>query len=216
MSIHIASPALFLALGDSYTIGEGVAESQRWPNELVAQLRREGHALADAEIVATTGWTTGELLQALAARPPAPPYALVSLLIGVNNQYRGGDPEIYRAEFADLLEKAIVWAGRAADRVIVVSIPDWGVTPFATGKSMDGATVAAAIDRFNAIACGLAQAAGAHWVDVTGLSRGVARAMLADDGLHPSAEQYAHWVEAILPTARCILDANAGNTPGTR
>jgi lysophospholipase L1-like esterase len=208
MSIPGTSAARFLALGDSYTIGEGVTESQRWPNQLVAQLRREGFAMADAEIVATTGWTTDELMQALAAHAPAPPYALVSLLIGVNNQYRGGDLEIYRGEFAELLENAIAWAGQAADRVIVVSIPDWGVTPFAADKAADGANVAAAIDRFNAVAEGLAQAAGAHWVDVTRLSRGVARSLLADDGLHPSAEQYAHWVERILPAARRILDAD--------
>jgi lysophospholipase L1-like esterase len=205
----------FLAIGDSYTIGEGVAAPMRWPNQLVARLRSETRALADPEIVATTGWTTDELLQGLAALPPLPPYAMVSLLIGVNNQYRGGDLDIYRDEFAHLLDLASAWAGHSAGRVLVVSIPDWGVTPFATDKGVEAASVAAAIDRFNAVARGLVQTAGAHWVDVTDVSRGVARAMLTDDGLHPSAAQYSAWVERILPAARRILDATDRDEPGT-
>ena len=195
----------FLAIGDADTIGEGVAASMRWANQLVARLRSEGYALADPEIVATTGWTTDELMQGLIARPPSPPYAMVSLLIGVNNQYRGGDLDIYRDEFARLLDLASGWAGNSIERVMVVSIPDWGVTPFAADKQVDSARVAAAVDRFNAVARALAQAAGAHWMDVTDLSRGPARAMLTDDGLHPSAEQYTGWVERILPAARRIL-----------
>ena len=197
--------ARYLAIGDSYTIGEGVAEPMRWPNQLAARLRDEGHALADVEIVATTGWTTDELLQGLDAHPPSPPYAMVSLLIGVNNQYRGGDLDIYREEFERLLGLATGWAGTAAERVLVVSIPDWGVTPFAADRHVDSTSVAAAIDSFNAINRRLAEAAGAQWIDVTGVSRGAGRSMLSEDGLHPSAAQYTRWVERILPAARRIL-----------
>lgn len=202
-------PSGFLALGDSYTIGEGVEDSQRWPVQLVSRLRDQGVEIDDADIVATTGWTTDELQQAINAREYAPPYALVSVLIGVNNQYRGRDLDNYADEFSGLLDFAVEMAGSDSRKLMVISIPDWGVTRFAAEQGVDAALIAAEIDQFNVIASARAEAIGAHWIDVTGVSRGQARDLLAQDGLHPSAAQYAFWVEAILPAARVILGAAA-------
>lgn len=197
----------FLALGDSYTIGEGVTAAERWSAQLAAQLRDEGIGIADPEIIATTGWTTGELSAAMDAASFTPPYALVTLLIGVNNQYRGQALDEYRAQFHALLQRAIGLAGGNAGHVIVVSIPDWGVTPFAAREGRDPAVVARGIDAFNAAARVEARDAGAHWVDVTTVSRVPARDELAADGLHPSGTQYARWADAILPVTRAVLNA---------
>lgn len=197
----------FLALGDSYTIGEGVGEAKCWPAQLVARLRAQAIEIGVTEIVAMTGWTTDELQHAIDARNFSPPYALVSLLIGVNNQYRGRDLANYADEFGVLLEFAVSMAGDDADKVIVVSIPDWGTTQFALAQHVDVDKVAVEVDRFNELARNASAARGAHWLDVTEISRGEARQMLVDDGLHPSAEQYALWVKAILPTARSILES---------
>jgi lysophospholipase L1-like esterase len=196
----------FLALGDSYTIGEGVAPGERWPVQLAARLRGESVDIADPQIVATTGWTTDELSLAVATTEFTPPYALVTLLIGVNNQYRGRGVDEYRAQFRDLLQRTIRLAGGVATRVIVVSIPDWGVTPFAAREDRDAAGIAREINAFNAAASAETAKAGAAWVDVTAISRmAESRQELVNDGLHPSGTQYARWVEAILPVARVIL-----------
>src|SRR5689334_6134106 len=133
----------FLALGDSYTIGEGVEASGRWPNQLAARL-----GLDAQEIVAQTGWTTDELGAAMDAHAFHAPYALVTLLIGVNNQYRGRDLAGYRGEFTQLLQRAIALAGDSPRHVVVVSIPDWGITPFARGRDADA--IAREIDAYNA------------------------------------------------------------------
>ncbi|WP_354013746.1 SGNH/GDSL hydrolase family protein [Dyella japonica] len=194
----------YLALGDSYSIGEGVPEAGRWPVQLAVRLRREGLAVDDPTIVATTGWTTDELSAAMDAATFAPPYDLVSLLIGVNNQYRGRDADDYRNEFRRLLERAIELAGNRAGRVLVLSIPDWGVTPFAHGSGRDVLKIAHELDVYNAIAREEAAQRGAHVVDITGVSR-QHPALLADDGLHPSAAQYALWTEAAVPTAVAML-----------
>jgi lysophospholipase L1-like esterase len=196
----------FLALGDSYTIGEGVAPDERWPLQLVARLRAEGIGIGEPRIVATTGWTTDELSAAMETADFTPPYALVTLLIGVNNQYRGRGVDEYRAQFRDLLQRAIQLAGGIAAHVIVASIPDWGVTPFAAREGRDAAAVAREIDAFNAIASAEAAGAGAARIDVTAISRAPeSRQELVGDGLHPSGAQYARWVEAVLPVARVIL-----------
>jgi lysophospholipase L1-like esterase len=196
----------FLALGDSYTIGEGVAPDERWPLQLVARLRGEGIDIGEPRIVATTGWTTDELSAAMETADFTPPYALVTLLIGVNNQYRGRGVDEYRAQFRDLLQRAIRLAGGRAAYVIVVSIPDWGVTPFAAREGRDAAAIAREIDAFNTIASAEAASAGAARIDVTSISRAPeSRGELVGDGLHPSGAQYARWVEAILPVARVIL-----------
>ncbi|HEY9111219.1 MAG TPA: GDSL-type esterase/lipase family protein [Rhodanobacteraceae bacterium] len=196
----------FLALGDSYTIGEGVAPDERWPLQLVARLRGEGIDIGEPRIVATTGWTTDELSAAMETADFTPPYAMVTLLIGVNNQYRGRGVDEYRAQFRDLLQRAIRLAGGRAAYVIVVSIPDWGVTPFAAREGRDAAAIAREIDAFNTIASAEAASAGAARIDVTSISRAPeSRGELVGDGLHPSGAQYARWVEAILPVARVIL-----------
>jgi lysophospholipase L1-like esterase len=213
MNAHAPGPptATFLALGDSYTIGEGVPETERWPVQLVARLRAQGIAVADPHIVARTGWTTDELSAAMDDADLHPPHALVTLLIGVNNQYRGRSPDEYRTQFRALLARAISLAGGHARHVIVVSIPDWGVTPFARGEGRDPHQVAAEIDGFNALAREEANAAHAHFLDITGISRAPdVRGLLVADGLHPSGMQYARWVEAIAPLARDVLSGFSG------
>jgi lysophospholipase L1-like esterase len=196
----------YLALGDSYSIGEGVPEAGRWPVQLAVRLRREGVALDDPSIVATTGWTTDELSAAMDASAFEPPYDLVSLLIGVNNQYRGRSADDYRSEFRRLLERAAALAGGRSERVLVLSIPDWGVTPFAHGSGRDVLQIAGELDVYNAIAQEETELRGAHFVDITGISR-LHPALLADDGLHPSAAQYALWTEAAVPAAVAMLSA---------
>jgi lysophospholipase L1-like esterase len=196
----------FLALGDSYTIGEGVAPCERWPVQLAARLRGEGVDIADPRVVAKTGWTTDELAAAMETTTFTSAYALVTLLIGVNNQYRGRGVDQYRVQFRALLQRAIQLAGGHATHVIVISIPDWGVTPFAAREGHDVARVAREIDAFNAIASAATASVGAAWVDVTTISRQPeSRDELVGDGLHPSGAQYARWTDTILPAARTIL-----------
>lgn len=198
-------PERFLALGDSYTIGEAVAPQERWPERLAERLREEGFDLAPPEIVAVTGWTTDELSAGIDAAAPQGPYDLVSLLIGVNDQYRRRDLDTYRDEFVRLLRRAIGFAGDDAGRALVVSIPDWGATPFASDDDRSAAQIASEIDAYNAVARAEAEAAGAHFVDVTPLSRADDPAYVAADGLHPSGTQYAAWTDRLLPAARAAL-----------
>ncbi len=197
-------PLHYLALGDSYTIGEAVPAHGRWPAELVQRLRRAGAVIDDPRIVAVTGWTTDELAQGMDEASLAPTYDLVTLQIGVNNQYRGRTADDYRSEFASLLARAIMLAGGHAARVVVVSIPDWGVTRFAHEQGRDRARIAAELDAYNTIARDESHRAGARFVDITGISRAHPD-LVADDGLHPSATQYALWVEAIEPIVRATL-----------
>ena len=194
----------YLALGDSYTIGEGVASGERWPVRLTLALREEGLPLEFPRTLATTGWTTDELSAAIDAAGPLGAWDFVSLLVGVNNQYRGRAVEQYAREFAALLERATGFAGGRADRVLVLSIPDWGVTPFATTQGRDATQVAAELDAYNAIAAELCGQHGVAFVDITGISRarGAEQSMLVDDGLHPSAAMYALWTARALPVAR--------------
>lgn len=194
----------YLALGDSYTIGESVEETERFPNQLAALLADEGMSM-EVTIIARTGWTTDELWQGIQAHPIEPPYDLVSLLIGVNNQYRGYDIQEYRAGFKFLLNKAIEYAGGNATHVVVVSIPDWGVTPFATGR--DAAQIAAEIDAFNQVNLDETRLAGAQYVNITPISRQAAddEKLTASDGLHPSGSMYMQWAQLALPTVVDIL-----------
>jgi lysophospholipase L1-like esterase len=194
----------YLALGDSYTIGEAVAAHERWPAVLVQRLRHGGMPIDEPQIVAVTGWTTDELAQGMDAAALLPPYGLVTLQIGVNNQYRGRPADDYREQFAGLLDRAIALAGGRAARVVVASIPDWGVTRFAREQGRDRARIAAELDAYNALARAETERAGARFVDITGTSRQHPE-LLADDGLHPSAAQYALWVEAIEPAVRAAL-----------
>jgi len=224
-----ADAITWLALGDSYTIGEGVTAEARWPMQLARALRDDGIAIADPRIIATTGWTTDELSAALddmdagsagvapTKADPAGPvstrdassrtYGFVSLLIGVNDQYRGRGADDYRDAFAALLQRAIGYAGGRADRVLVLSIPDWGVTPFAAGQGRDPALIGRELDAYNAIAREACAQRDVAFVDVTPVSRerGAQPAMLVEDGLHPSAQMYAQWARLALPVARGLL-----------
>lgn len=205
---HAAPTELrYLALGDSYTIGEGVAESGRWPVQLASALRADGIPISDPKIIAQTGWSTDELDAAIDAARPLAEYDLVSLLIGVNNQYRGRGPDQYRQQFGALLERAIGLAQRKTDRVLVLSIPDWGVTPFAQDR--DGDAIASGIDAFNRAALEVCVRRGVAFVDITPLSRqsGGLPEMLAADGLHPSCAMYAQWTRLALPVARALVAA---------
>jgi lysophospholipase L1-like esterase len=203
------SPAArYLALGDSYTIGEGVAPEGRWPAKLVASLRAAGLTIDDLRIIATTGWTTDELSAAIdAAEPLGSDWGLVSLLIGVNNQYRGREVDDYAREFSALLERAIDFAGGRADRVFVLAIPDWGVTPFAARSGRDTAAIARELDAYNAAAARICRERGVAFVDIAAVSRarGAEPAMLADDGLHPSAAMYAEWARLARLVVRDLL-----------
>ena len=197
----------YLALGDSYTIGEGVPRDGRWPELMARALRAEGIALEDPRIIAKTGWTTDELATAIDCEEPLGHFDFATLLVGVNNQYRGRSVAEYRGEFAELLRRAIRFAGTDAGRVMVLSIPDWGVTPFARAEKRDPAQVAAEIDAFNAAARQVAEQHGVAFVDITGTSRecGGEDAMLVADKLHPSAAMHALWADAALPVARRLL-----------
>ena len=194
----------YLALGDSYTVGEGVVSGESWPATLVRRLRRGGMMIDEPRIVAVTGWSTDELAAGIDAAVLTPPYDLVSLQIGVNNQYRGRPPGEYRSQFAALLARAITLAGGHAGHVVVLSIPDWGVTRFARGQVRDAVRIAYELDVFNAIARDEAARAGARFVDITAISRRHPQ-LVADDGLHPSAAQYALWVTAMLPVVRTAI-----------
>jgi lysophospholipase L1-like esterase len=198
-----------LALGDSYTIGESVDPGERWPIQLAERLRGRGLAVNDPGIIARTGWTTGELSEVMQAsalvQQPGGDYDLVTLLIGVNNQYRGLPVDEYQVEFRALLDQAVQLAGSRPERVVVVSIPDWGVTPFAVGR--DRAMIASAIDALNAANQAESARAGARYIDITPISRQAAQQpdLLATDGLHPSGKMYAAWVDLIEPAALEIL-----------
>jgi lysophospholipase L1-like esterase len=188
----------YLALGDSYTIGEAVPAEGNFPNQIVNMLRAKGMEISDAEIIAKTGWTTFELMAHLEQHPPQKTtYDFVTLLIGVNNQYRGLSSEAYAKDFEMLLNKAIQYAGGKKERVIVVSIPDWGVTPFAAGR--DTEKIRKEIDLFNNINRSISEAYQIHYVDITPFTREalIDRSLLAEDGLHPGAKDYSRWAEVI-------------------
>ena len=195
----------FLALGDSYTIGEGVEAAERWPMQLAALLRAEGVKVAKPQIIARTGWTTSELKTGIEKARPVGSFDLVSLSIGVNNQYRGLDVERYRMEYRELLKRAIELAGGEPERVIVLSIPDWSATPFAAGRDRD--KIAREIIQFNMVKRQESWAAEVQYVDVTGISQGAAEdlTLVAGDGLHPSGKMYGEWARQALPAAMKVV-----------
>lgn len=184
----------YLALGDSYTIGESVDAAERFPNQL-ADFLKAGGLQTEVTIIAKTGWTTNELWDGIQASEINPPYDLVSLLIGVNNQYRGYDINEYREQFVFLLNKSIEYAGGDPQRVIVLSIPDWGVTPFARGQG--GERIARDIDAFNAVNREESEKAGVQYVNITPISREAEHdtTLIAPDGLHPSGKMYMEWAK---------------------
>ena len=198
LAVNKISKQSFLALGDSYTIGESVEEDQRWPLQLVYELKKNNIVLSPT-IIAKTGWTTDELKEGINQAPLNFPYDWVSLLIGVNNQYRGKSIEEFKGEFENLLEQAIVFSGNNKARVFVVSIPDWGVMPFAINQNQE--KIATEIDNFNQAIYEICVSNDIKFVDVTPISRQVLEhpEWIAEDGLHPSGEQYKEWVKEILP-----------------
>lgn len=188
----------YLALGDSYTIGEGVRYAETWPYQLKLKLNKIGIQVENPEIIAKTGWTTEELLEAINQENPESGHDLVSLLIGVNNQYRGHSIEIYKEEFSILLKKAIYLANNEVNNVFVVSIPDWGVTPFA--KDRNQVTIAQEIDEYNLFNKEITQGLGVAYFDVTAISRELGNQddYLVEDHLHYSNKMYALWAEMIF------------------
>ncbi len=187
----------YLALGDSYTIGESVTENERWPEQWAARLRAAGLQVSKPRIIATTGWRTDQLKKAIGEANLSNEYGLVTLLIGVNNQYQGKSAESYAPEFEDLLQMAIKFAKGRKENVLVVSIPDYGYTPF--GKPKQEA-ITVAIDQFNAINQSISKKAGVAYVNITDLTRqGLDHPeYVAADGLHPSGKMYALWVDRII------------------
>ncbi|MEO5963760.1 MAG: SGNH/GDSL hydrolase family protein [Thermomonas sp.] len=197
----------YLALGDSYSIGEGVADAARWPMQLARALRADGFAIAEPHIIAMTGWSADELAVAMDAVEPLGSWDVVSLLIGVNDQYRGHAVDDYRASFTRLLQRAIALADANPQRVFVLSIPDWGMTPFARAELRSPRRIASELDAYNAAARDVCNAHGVAFVDITEASRelGVQPYMLVEDGLHPSAAMYAEWTRLALPVVRELL-----------
>ncbi len=191
----------YLALGDSYTIGESLPVTENFPNQLVSSMLNNAIAFKPARIIAKTGWTTDELetgiVNANIIDPLRPSYDFVSLLIGVNNQYRGRPVDNYKQEFEELLKKAIRYAGDRAERVVVLSIPDWGVTPFANGR--DRAQIALEIDAYNAANKEIALRYNVHYINITPWTREAATdlTLIAADGLHPSGKEYQRWADKI-------------------
>lgn len=187
----------YLALGDSYTIGEGVPLHKSFPYQAVGLLRKSGYSFVAPEIVAKTGWTTDELETALAEVELLPKYDFVSLLIGVNNQYRGRDIIEYKEQFERLLKKSIAFAAGKPEHVVVISIPDYGVTPF--GQKLEVEKIAKEIDEYNKVNKAVAIQYKVQYVEVTETSRksaGKPDAIVAD-GLHPSEKEYGKWAKEV-------------------
>lgn len=196
----------YIALGDSYTIGESVLPSSRFPNQLTTLLAADSTTFDATNILATTGWTTAELLAAMDDKTfEETPADIVTLLIGVNNQYRGQDIALFQTEFAELLDRAIALAGGEADHVIVVSIPDYGYTPF--GES-NKEKISAELDQYNSLKEEMTIAKNARYVNITDISRRGLEdpSLVASDKLHPSGEQYRLWAERIAVVVKEVLE----------
>jgi lysophospholipase L1-like esterase len=187
----------YLALGDSYTIGEALAVHESFPYQAVQMLRKKGISFSAPEIIAKTGWTTDELEKALSEVRLLGKYDFVSLLIGVNNQYRGREAMEYKMEFEALLKKAIAFANDKPSHVVVVSIPDYGVTPFAA--ELDREKITREIDIYNNINKLISIQYKTHYIDITPGSRKALtnEALVAVDKLHPSAKEYKKWAEKL-------------------
>jgi lysophospholipase L1-like esterase len=195
----------YLALGDSYTIGQGVAEQDQWGVQLADMLRRSNIAMAPPVTIARTGWTTSDLIKAVAEANPRPEYDLVSLLIGVNNQFQGQSIQTYRTEFRQLLQTSIALARNNPRHVIILSIPDWGATPSAQGRDRD--RIAQEIDAFNAVAKEESELAGVPFIDITPITRTLVsdQSYLASDRLHYSGKMHREWALLALPEVQKFL-----------
>lgn len=187
----------YLALGDSYTIGESVPTAENFPHQLAGLLRKKGAVIESPEIIARTGWRTDQLMHAIESASLKKEYDLVTLLIGVNNEFQGRPLQDYERDFTLLCKKSIELAGNNKERVVVVSIPDYGYTPY--GKP-NREHISKRIDQFNTANKRISDSLELKYVDITGISRkGIARPdLVAEDGLHPSANMYALWVKEIL------------------
>jgi len=197
----------YLALGDSYTIGEAVKQAESFPYQLQNLLKAKGKNVANPKIIAVTGWTTDELQSAIKKESLSGTYSFVTLLIGVNNQYRGYPITTYKKEFAELLQTAITFAGGDKSKVFVVSIPDWGATPFGKNSGRNPQTIANEIDSFNAANQEITLAAGINYTNITPASRNATTdiALVASDGLHPSGKMYAEWASALSTKVADVL-----------
>ena len=192
----------YLALGDSYTIGQGVPVAERWPLVLAARLRADGLPVDSTRIIARTGWTTANLLQGIATGKPSHDQDLVSLLIGVNNEYQYRPIDEYETQFRQCLDTAIALAAGRKERVFVVSIPDYGYTPY--GQS-NQAVISGRIDAFNAVNRRVTAEYGIRYHDITPSSRQWRNDWVAGDGLHPSGAQYSAWVDVMLEGVAAML-----------
>lgn len=197
----------YLALGDSYTIGESVAQEASFPYQLKRLLADLDIDLADPVVIAKTGWTTDELTDAIKGAQLTDQYDLVTLLIGVNNQYRGYSIENYRAEFLALLETAISFSRMGKSNVAVISIPDWAVSPYGLSSDKNLTAVSAEIDLFNTVNREVTLARGVKYLNITPISRRGLKEpdLVAADGLHPSGKMYAEWVKVLLPEIEKVL-----------
>lgn len=201
----IAPAKKYLALGDSYTIGQSVPEADRFPVQTKIGLASQGINMSNPQIIATTGWTTTNLQNAIAALNPAGPYDVVSLLIGVNDQYQYHDTAGYRQRFLNILNTAIQLAGSRRDHVFVLSIPDYSVTPFA--RYSDTAFIRRQIDQFNAINKEVTLQNDCSYLDITPSTREAANdpSLIATDGLHPSGKEYKKWADHLGPMMKTVL-----------
>ncbi|MBC7948172.1 MAG: SGNH/GDSL hydrolase family protein [Chitinophagaceae bacterium] len=199
-----SKPLTYLALGDSYTVGEKVAAKENFPNQVTAMLQENGFDFNKPKIVAQTGWTTDELQEAIEKAKLSRPFDFVTLLIGVNNQYRGRRVEDYTPEFESILSQAVRLANNDSSHVIVLSIPDWGVTPFAEGR--DRKMISNQIDAYNAANKQVADKYKVHYLNITPGTREAANntELLTSDGLHPSGKEYRRWAVEIAELIRSL------------
>jgi lysophospholipase L1-like esterase len=195
----------WLALGDSYTIGQSVNEDERFPAQTISLLKNDSVFIKQPQYIATTGWTTLNLLDAIATQQPHGPFDVVTLLIGVNDQYQHFDTAGYGVHFNQCLLNAIALAGNKKDHVFVLSIPDYSVTPFA--QNSDTAQISKEIDEFNAINKSITASFGISYTDITPLTRKMKNnaSLTAYDGLHPSGKEYAQWAALLAPEIEKIL-----------
>jgi lysophospholipase L1-like esterase len=203
--VGMPSASTYLALGDSYTIGQSVPQAERFPAQTVAILRQQGVSVENPVYIAQTGWTTGNLQSAIEAQNPPASFDVVTLLIGVNDQYQRMDTGGYALRFTRLLEKSISLAKGRKDRVFVLSIPDYSATPFVPER--DKERVAKEIDLFNAVNSRIAGAYGVSYTDITPSSREAAgnSSLVATDNLHPSGAEYRKWAELLAPKIKAAL-----------
>ena len=203
-SMPVTGTKTYLALGDSYTIGTSVPETDRYPVQTAAILKAAGIQV-DLDIIATNGWTTGDLMYAIKDRPVTNSYDAVSVLIGVNNQYQGRTLDEYKTQFATILQRCIQLAAGKASHVFVISIPDYSVTPFAKGRNT--AEIAAQIDTFNEANKMIAANYGVNYLYITDDSRKAANdpTLVASDGLHFSGREYSIWSSKLAPMLRTAL-----------